>query len=49
MDASEKFLLYIIDVFSKNKVKVNVAWYGWFMASVGCFRPETVKMVLKGQ
>ena len=49
MEASEKFLLYAIDVLTKNKVKMNVAWYGWFMASVGCYRPHTVKMVLKGQ
>lgn len=49
MEVSEKFIFYVIDKYVKNNVKMSAVWYGPFMAGVGCYRPEIVKLVLKGQ
>ena len=49
IESTEAHLLYIIDVLIKNKARMNITWFGPTMASVGCWRPETIKLVLKGQ
>ena len=49
MELTESHILHSIDQLIQNKVMLNVGWIGPFMALVGCFRPETIKLVLKGQ
>ena len=49
MELSEARVLDGIDQLTKNKVRLDVAWIGPFMAMVWCYRPESIKMVLKGQ
>jgi len=41
-------MLYTTNLLIKKGAKMNVVWYGPAMPSVSCFRPETIKMVLKG-
>ena len=49
MKLTEAYVLYRIDQLTKNKVRLDVGWIGPFMAMVGCYRPESIKMVLRGQ
>ena len=49
MELTESHILHSIDQLTQNKIMLNVGWIGPFMALVGCFRPETIKLVLKGQ
>ena len=41
-------MLHILKLYTTNGVKLSAIWYGPFMAAVGCYRPETIKIVLKG-
>ena len=50
MELTEAHLLDRIDRLTKDEVKLDVGWIGPFMAMVGCYRPESIKLVLtKGQ
>lgn len=41
--------LHIIKCYATKGVKLSAIWFGPFIASVGCYRPETIKVVLKGK
>lgn len=49
IDETEKCHLGIIDFHVKNKCVFDVMWYGPFMLSAELYRPEFVKIALKGQ
>ena len=49
MELTEAHALDSIDQLAKDKVMLNAGWIGPFMAMVHCYRPESIKMVLKGQ
>ena len=49
IDESEKCHLEIIDFHVKNNCVFDVMWYGPFISAPELYRPEFIKLALKGQ
>lgn len=49
VDESEKCHLEIIDFHVKNKCVFDVMWYGPFISAPELYRPEFIKLAIKGQ
>jgi len=48
VQATEKAMLAMIDFGIKNDIRLSVSWFGPFIPTVWCYRPESIKAVLKG-
>ncbi|XP_065919119.1 cytochrome P450 4B1-like [Dysidea avara] len=47
IDGSEKMMLHFLNYYATNDIKLSAIWFGPFIAAAHCYRPETIKIVLK--
>ena len=48
INETQETLLAILDIVVQRKLQIVSVWYGPFIATVECFRPDTIRAVLKG-
>ncbi|XP_065920518.1 cytochrome P450 4A4-like isoform X2 [Dysidea avara] len=47
INETQETLLAILDIVVQRKLQIVSVWYGPFIATVECFRPDTIRAVLK--
>ena len=47
-DGTQQSIIKNLDTIVKGRIQLGVVWLGPFIASVACFRPDTIKAILKG-
>ncbi|XP_065920516.1 cytochrome P450 4F4-like [Dysidea avara] len=47
LNDSEESIHYILNIILQRKLELGVMWYGPMIPCVECFRPDTIKIVLK--
>ena len=48
MNDTQEAILAILDIVLQRKLEIASLWYGPFIVTVECFRPDTIRAVLKG-